>query len=210
MTLTNDELADLTAGLTGGDDAHRQPITDIGAWLDGLDYGVRPALRALGELLVGVAERESAETADRFTARCLGVPDCGHLVDEERQLNPVSRLTVALALAEWMDEHALDCEIGPGEDSYPPKWTQTEVGGERYRHPLCLRVHFPAGTLLDDSGCVINLEARDTVMCSPEVSAFVTPDNQALARCVLDRLAERANELNPYRGGRCVPPTRTG
>ncbi|CAM2840679.1 cell division protein [Mycobacterium intermedium] len=200
MTLTNDELADLTAELTGGDDAHRQPISDIGAWLDGLDYGVRPALRALGELLVGVAERESAETAERFTARCLGVPDCGHLVDEERQLNPVSRLTVALALAEWMDEHALDCEVGPGEDACPPKWTQTEVGGERYRHPLCLRVYFPAGTLLNDSGCVIHLEARDTVMCSPEISAFVTPDNQSLARCVLDRLAERANELNPYRG----------
>lgn len=200
MTLTNDELADFTAGLTGGDDAHRQPISDIGAWLDGLEYGVRPALRALGELLIGVAERESAETAERFTARCLGVPDCGHLVDEERALNPVSRLTTALALAEWIDEHELDCEIGSGEDAYPPKWTQTEIGGERYRHPLCLRVHFPAGTLLNDSGCVIHLEARDTIMCSPEVSAYVTPDNQSLARSTLDRLAERANELNPYRG----------
>jgi cell division protease FtsH len=43
------------------------------------------------------------------------VPDSGHLLDEERELNPVSRLTVALALAEWIDEHADVCEIGPGE-----------------------------------------------------------------------------------------------
>lgn len=200
MTLTNDELTDFTAGMTGGDDAHRQPISDISAWLDGLDYGVRPALRALGELLVGVAERESAETAERFTARCLGVPGCGHLLDEERELNPVTRLTTALALAEWIDEHARVIEIGPGEHAYPPKWTQTEIGDQRYRHPLCLRVHFPAGTLLDDAGCVIHIEARDSIMCSPEVSAYVTPDNQALARAVLDRLAERANDLNPYRG----------
>lgn len=73
MTLTDDELTDLTAGMPGGGAAHRQTIDDVGAWLDGLDYGVRPALRALGELLVGVTERESTENAERFTARCLGV-----------------------------------------------------------------------------------------------------------------------------------------
>ena len=73
----------------------------------------------------------------------------------------------------------------------------TKVGGQRYRHPLCLRVYFPAGTLLDDIGCVIHIEARETVMHSAEVSAYVTPDNQAHARTVLDRLADRANELNP-------------
>jgi cell division protease FtsH len=129
---------------------------------------------ALGELLVGVVERESAETADK--------------------------LTIPLALAEWVDAYADVCEIGPGEWTNPPKWTQTEIGGKRYRHPLCLRVHFPAGTLLDDTGCVIHIEARETVMRSAEVSAYATPDNQAHARAVLDRLAERANELNPYRG----------
>lgn len=200
MTLTDDQLTDLTAGTTGGGAAHRRVIDDVGAWLDGLDYGVRPALRALGELLVGVAERESAENAERFTARCLGVPDCGYLLDEERELNPVSRLTTALALAEWIDEHADACEVGPGEYAYPPKWTQTEIGDQRYRHPLCLRVHFPAGSLLPDAGCVLHIEARDSIMHSAEVSAFVTPDNQAHARAVLDRLARRANALNPYRG----------
>jgi cell division protease FtsH len=200
MTLTDDELTDPTAELTGGDDVHRRPITDVNAWLDGLDSDVRPALRALGELLVGVAERETAESADKFTARCLGVPDSGHLIDEERELNPVSRLTVALAVAEWIVEHADVCEIGPGEYTYPPKWTQTEIGGQRYRHPLCLRVHFPAGTLLDDTGYVIHIEARETIMHSAEVSAYVTPDNQTHARSVLDRLTARANELNPYRG----------
>jgi cell division protease FtsH len=208
MTLTDDELSDPTAELTGGDDAHRRPITDVNAWLDGLDCGVRPALRALGELLVGVAERESAESADKFTARCLGVADSGHLLDEERELNPVSRLTIPLALAEWIDAHADVCEIGPGEYTYPPKWTQTEIGGQRYRHPLCLRVHFPAGTLLDDTGCVIHIEAREAVVRSAEVSAYTTPDNQAHARAVLDRLAERAIELDPYRG-RAVRATYT-
>lgn len=98
MTLTRDHLTELTAGSTGGGAAHRRVIDDVGDWLDGLDYGVRPTLRALGELLVGVAERETAENAERFTARCLGVPDCGYLLDEARNLNPVSRLTVALAV----------------------------------------------------------------------------------------------------------------
>ncbi|SOJ52561.1 ATP-dependent zinc metalloprotease FtsH [Mycobacterium simulans] len=200
MTLTDNELTDLPTGPADGNDARRRPIADINAWLDGLDYGVRPALRALGELLVGVVERESVESAERFTARCLGVPDCGHLLDEERELNPVSRLTAALALAEWIDEHEHVCEIGPGECADPPKWTQTEIGGQRYRHPLCLRVHFPAGTLLDDVGSVIHIEARQTVMHDALVSAYVKPDDQAQARAVLDRLAARANELNPYRG----------
>jgi cell division protease FtsH len=208
MTLTNDGLIDPTAELTGGADVHRRPITDVTAWLDGLEGGVRPALRALGELLIGVAERDSAETADRFTARCLGVADCGHLLDEERPLDPVSRLTTAVALAEWINEHAHVCEIGPGEYTHPPKWTQTEIGGQRYRHPLCLRAHFPAGTLLHNAGCVIAIEARETMMRSAEVSAYVTPTAQADARAVLDQLAERANALNPYRG-RAVRATYT-
>lgn len=200
MTLTDDALTDPTAGMTGGADAHRRPITDVTTWLDGLEGGVRPALRALGELLIGVADRDGAETADRFTARCLGVADCGHLLDEERPLNPVSRLTTAVALAEWINEHAHICEIGPGEYTHPPKWTQTEIGGQRYRHPLCLRVHFPAGSLLDDTSCVIGIEARESIMRSAEVSAYVIPEAQDRARTVLERLAERANELNPYRG----------
>ena len=200
MNLTEQELTDLPAGLTGGADAARRPITDVNGWLDGLDGEVRSTLRALGELLVGVAERDSAENADRFTARCLGVPDCGHLLDEERPLHPVSRLTAAMALAQWIDEHTQACEIGPGEFAHPPTWTQTAIGAQRYRHPLCLRVHFPAGTLLDDTGCVIHIETRETVMRSAQVSAFVTPHNQAHARAVLERLAERGNALNPYRG----------
>lgn len=203
MDLTQGELTDLTADTAGGADAHRRSITDVNAWLEGLEHGVRPALHALGELLLGVTERdtaEPAESAERFTARCLGVADCGHLLDEERDLNPVSRLTFALALAEWIEEHTPVCEIGPGEHTNPPKWTQTEIGGQRYRHPLCLRVHFPAGTLLSDTGCVIALEGRQSMLRSAEVSACVTPDHQDRARVVLDRLAGRANQLNPYRG----------
>lgn len=211
MNQTDDALTDVTAEHAGGANAHRRPITDVNAWLEGLEHGVRPALRALGELLVGATERdtaERAESAEQFTARCLGVADCGHLLDEERALNPVSRLTFALALAEWIEEHTPVCEVGPGEHTNPPKWTQTEIGGLRYRHPLCVRVHFPAGTLLADSGCVIALEGRQSMLRSAEVSACVTPDQQVGAPAVLDRLAERANQLNPYRG-RAVRATYT-
>ncbi|MEZ0366270.1 ATP-binding protein [Mycobacterium sp. pUA109] len=196
MTLTDHELTEPTAGA----EVRRRPIDDVTAWLDGQDGAVRPALRALGELLIGVSERERAETAEKFTARCLGVADCAQLLDEERELTPVSRLTTALALGEWIEKHAHVCEIGPGEYTHPPKWTQTELGGRRYRHPLCLRVHFPAGTLLDDTGCVIYIEARESVLHSAEVSAYVTPEAQDGARVVLDRLFDRAIRLNPYRG----------
>ena len=208
MTLTDDEMTDVPSDPPSGRGVRRRPITDVNAWLDELDGDVRSTLRALGELLVGVAEHDTAETADRFTARSLGVADCGHLIDEERDLNPVSRLTVALALAEWIDEHAHVCQIGPGDYTHPPKWTQTEIGDQRYRHPLCLRVYFPAGTLLADTGCLIAIEVRETVMRSAEVSVYVTPDHQAHARTVLDRLADRANALNPYRG-RVVRATYT-
>ena len=200
MTLTNDEIAQLADEFATGDLAQRRPISDVGAWLNELHPMARPALQALGELLAGVSDHDRAETADRFTARALGVTDCGQLVDETRDLNAVSRLTSALALGEWINDHEHVCQIGPGEYSNPPMWTQTEIGGEQYRHPLCLRVHFPAGSLLPDTGCVIKVETRESYSHSAEVSAYVRPEHQTAARVLLDRLADRANALNPYRG----------
>lgn len=200
MTLTDNDATGPPTNPPDGRAVERQPITDVNSWLDDLDIDVRPTLRALGELLVGVGERDRGETDDRFTARCLGAGDHRMLLAEERPLNPVSRLTVALALAEWIDQHSHECSIGPGEHTRPPKWTQTDIGGQSYRHPLCLRVFFPAGTLVPDVGCVIGIDARESIMYSPEVSAYVTADHQARAREVLDRLADRANALNPYRG----------
>lgn len=201
MTLTENATPTTPPHAMGGRGARRRPITDVGAYLNELPEDARAGLRALGELLVGVTLRPAgAESADRFTARCLGVADTGLLVDEDRELNPVSRLTTSVALAEWITAHAEVVEIGPGERAQPPKWSQTEIGDRTYRHPQCLRVHFPAGTLLPDTGCVIGIEARQTSMRFPEVSAFVTPEHQDAVRTVLDRLGERANELNPYRG----------
>lgn len=208
MTLTNDEITELTTEFATDDLAGRQPITDVSAWLNDLNPVVRPALHALGELLVGISDHDRAETADRFTARALGVTDCGQLVDETRNLNAVSRLTTALALGEWITDHAQVCQIGPGEYSHPPMWTQTEIGEQQYRHPLCLRVHFPAGTLLPDSGCVIKIETRESFTHSAEISVYVTPEHQTDARVLLDRLADRANALNPYRG-RALRATNT-
>lgn len=209
MTLTDDEMSAASAEFTGGAGARRRPITDVGTWLDRLNAEPRATLRALGELLLGVADHATSESAEQFTARCLGVADCGHLLVEERALSPVARVTVALALAEWMDQHRQAITVGPGEYADPPKWSQTEIGGQCYRHPLCLRVCFPAGTLLAGVGCVIAIEVRESVMRAAEVSVFVTPDRQVNARSVLDRLAERANALNPYRG-RAVRATDIG
>ena len=140
------------------------------------------------------------QTADRFTAHTLGVANVGQLIDEHRTLQPVSRLTAALAVAEWMTFHVNVIEVAPGEYALPPAWTQTEIGGRPYRHPQCLRVHFPAGTVLADTGCVVAIDARRAAMGSPSLSAYVTLDHQDGARLALDRLAARANDLNPYRG----------
>ncbi|UCN12679.1 MULTISPECIES: AAA family ATPase [Mycobacterium avium complex (MAC)] len=168
-------------------------------WLAGLDPLARPALRALGTLLSGAAAAPKSETEDQFTARCLGVADCGQLVEEERDLSPVGRMTFPLALAEWIGGHP-QCVVGPGEHTNSPMWTQTEIGDHQYRHPMCLRAYFPAGTLLEETGCVLHVESRAGVLRSAVVSAFVAPEHQDLARRVLDRLSARAGELNPFRG----------
>lgn len=202
MTLTeNEPIAPPAADTVGEAGPGRQPIDDVGAYLDSLPDAARVGLRALGELLVGVTRRPPrAETATRFTARCLGVADGGQLLDEDRDLDPVSRLTTAIALGEWINTHAAVIEVGPGERGHPPVWTQTEVGARTYRHPQCLRAHFPAGTLLADTGCVIAINAVTSVLESPTVSVSVTSEHQGGARQVLDRLAAHATELNPYRG----------
>lgn len=202
MNATNSENSSLAADFNHGRPLDRRPITNVTAWLDDFDPSVRSALRALGELLAGVAAEPAAieETAEKFTARCLDVPDCASLINEERTLDPVSRLTTAVALAEWIDQHACVCEIGPGEYTNPPKWTQSEVGGVRHRHPLSLRAYFPAGTLLDSTGCVISIEARESILHSTAVSAYVTSDQHEHAQTVVNQLIDRANALNPYRG----------
>jgi cell division protease FtsH len=210
MTLTENEPIVPSADTVGDADPCRQPIDDVGAYLDSLPDAARVGLRALGELLVGVTQRPPrAETADLFTARTLGVINAGQLIDEERELDPVSRLTTAVALTEWITCHANVIEVGPGEYALPPAWTQTEIGGRTYRHPQCLRVHFPAGTVLADTGCVIAIDARRAGMGSPQLSAYVTPDHQDGARLALNRLTDRANDLNPYRG-RALRATNAG
>ncbi|OBK89534.1 ATP-binding protein [Mycolicibacter sinensis] len=182
----------------------RQPITDVTGWLDDLPSPADRALRALGELLVGVADRPPKnENAERFTTRCLGVRGYGAVIDEDRELNGVTRVTVALAVAELIDEHADVVELGPGEYADAPAWTQTEIGDHTYHHPQHLRAAFPAGTLLPGTPCVVRIVTRASALNSPEVTAFVAREHQAGARAVLDRLMERGNALHPYRGKAC-------
>lgn len=115
MTLTNDEPTAPPADTGGSVDPGRQPIDDVQAYLDTLPDHAREGLRTLGELLVGVTHRPlRAETADRFTARTLGVFIAAELIDEEREVDPVSRSTTATALAEWITFHANVVEVGPG------------------------------------------------------------------------------------------------
>jgi cell division protease FtsH len=188
-----------------GDRTHqadgRTPITDVKAWFESdprLTRDALPVLRALGELLIGTADEKNlnkpVEDEERFISRCLG--DSGTIV-EARRLSGVSGLTFALALAEWIEQHQDKCETGPGQYRDPPTWTETEIGDQRYRHPQILSAHFPVGTLDADDGCVVQFALRSDMRA---VHIHVTRDNQDLARSVMDRLAERANQLNPYRG----------
>jgi len=195
MTLNNTDQFDTAAPA-----APTRPIGGIATWYDSLDFPVQSALRAIGELLTGMTTRDAGESADQFTARCLEVDSVTRLLNEERELSNVSLVTTAVALAELIATHRRECEIGPGDFRNPPQWTQTTIGSDTYRHPLCLRAFFPAGTVLDEASCVIHIEARESYMSSADVSAFVTPNNQDGARTVLDHLAARASALNPYRG----------
>lgn len=87
MTLTENEPINPPADTVGGADLRRRPIDDVGAYLDSLPHDARLGLRTLGELLVGVTQQAPrAETADRFTARALGVTNAGQLIHEEREL----------------------------------------------------------------------------------------------------------------------------
>jgi len=177
------------------------PITDVTAWQRGQGRLHRETLQMLGELLTGVAavQPETEEDANAFTARALGM-GVRQLAVEERPLSAVGGLTWAMALAEWITQHGPEgAEVGPG-DRGAPCWTETTIGEQAYRHPLALRVAFEAGTLTDVP-CVIGLEARGKGYGnSPEVTVFVRPEHQGAAVTVLDRLAQRASELNPYRG----------
>ena len=191
MTLTNEPVA-----------AARTPLPDIDAWFGNLPPDGARTLRLLGELLAGTAKMsQNAETADRFTARSLGVEHEGRLIDEERELSAVAALTTGLALGEWIVKHA--AEVGPGDHTHPPAYTQTEVGDTTYRHPRLLRAAFPVGTLLPEAACVVHVDLRGRFGSSPEVAVWVRREHQDAARTVLDRLAARATELNPYRSRAC-------
>ncbi|MFT4042358.1 MAG: ATP-binding protein [Gordonia sp. (in: high G+C Gram-positive bacteria)] len=177
----------------------REPISDVGAWLNTLPESSRHALVAFGELLIGTADRPvRSEDADAFTARGLGVDGVAGMLDENRELNSVQKVTAALALAELIELHG--AELGPGEYRNPPGFTQTSVGNETYRHPLHLRAIFPAGTLHADVPVVISLDGRTGALNDPEITAYVRREDQAQAREVLDEIMARAEKLNPYRG----------
>lgn len=174
-----------------------RPITDVVAWL--ATHGEHDALRALGELLLGVTSSEvRAESADRFTLRHLGVSSSADLIDEELALNAVTRVTAALALAELIAVHG--AEVGPGEYSNPPSYTTAEIApGETRRHPQTIRAAFPASTL-SPAAVVIRIETRASSVHDPTLTVYATRANQLAAQQVLDALMERADQLNPFRG----------
>ena len=179
----------------------RRPITDLAAYLDTLPASERRALRAVGELLVGVTDQgPPEEDATKFALRCLGVEQMIATATEQQVLAPVARLTAALALAELITEHAGAVDVGPGEYTAPPAWTTTAVGDNVFHHPACLRAGFPAGTLIADAPCVVAIRTEDNGMSSPQLTVFAPRAHRDAARAVLDRLLARASDLNPYRG----------
>ncbi|NOR99665.1 ATP-binding protein [Mycobacteroides abscessus] len=193
------ELGPAAGAHLGTSDAGQlTPITDLAAWLDG--HREHDALRALGELLLGVTSSEPrTENAERFTLRHLGTASSGDLIDEELALNAVTRVTAALALAELITLHG--AEVGPGEHTAPPSYTSAEVvPGERRRHPQTLRAGFPAGTLSPEAAVVVRIETRASSMYDPLLTVYARRVDQLAAQTALDQLMERAGELNPYRG----------
>lgn len=176
-----------------------RPIADPAAWIEQLGAVDRTVLTTLGELFLGVTNRDGkTEDADAFTLRALGAANFGRVVDERRPLSGIERLTFARAVGELIDAH--DPETGPGDHTYPPSWTETAVHEKVYRHPQYLRIAFPAGTLLDVA-CVVRLDARPGSYGNPpDAAVYIGREHQEAARTVLDRLSERAKELNPYRG----------
>ncbi len=189
--------------MTRIDDPDATPaISHLDSWFDALPPDGARTLRLLGELLAGTAKAgRKAEQAEHFTARGLGVANLSRVVDEEVELTSVAALTSSLALAELIEKH--DAEVGPANYAQPPTYTQTSVGSTVYHHPQCLRAAFPAGALLPEAPCVVHIDTRSRFGESPEVSVFVREEHRPSARDVIDRLAERANELNPFRGRAC-------
>lgn len=175
----------------------RVPITDVAAWLEGQTYTARTAIAALAELLSGVAAAEpddDGESAEQFTRRHLGrVPQ---LVVEEDDLSSSGAVATALAVGELIAEH--HPELGPAMHADPHSWTATEIGGDRLRHPLALRAHFPAGTV-SEHACIIVLKARPN-HGRPSITVLVLPQHQDEARAVMNTISARAAELNPFRG----------
>lgn len=179
----------------------------VQAWLEELNEGKAvPALHALGVLLAGVAERvgggrDRAETVEQFTARCLG-KSARTLLNEERTLGAISALTTAVVLQQWIEQHEPHCQIGPGgRFSDAPRWTQTRVGDQKFHHPLNLRAYFPAGTLLQQAGVIIFIDAQgDGTLFPPRVCVLVSPEHQQAANDLLETLLELGHAINPYRG----------
>lgn len=172
------------------------PITDLAAWIESQGSISRSVLATLAELLAGaaVAEYAKPESAEKFTSRCLGDPS--RLVVEENTLTPARAVATALAVGELIEAHRP--EVGPAMHADPPSWTATQIGPNRLRHPLALRAFFPAGTVAD-CDCIVMIQVRPN-HSRPSVMVLVQPQHQDQARAVLDRLAARAAELNPFRG----------
>ena len=172
------------------------PITDLAAYIETCGPISRGVIATLAELLAGAAAAvdDGAESAEKFTRRHLGEP--ARLVVEDDPLTPASAVATALAVAELIEKHSP--ELGPAMHSEPPSWTTTEIGGAGLRHPLAVRAHFPASTL-SEHDCIVVLSVRPN-HGRPSVTVLARPEHQDGARAVLDSLAARAAELNPFRG----------
>lgn len=182
---------------------------NVAAWLGALPSDSATALKKLGELLVGVTGQTANRVdATRFTLETLGVDSFTDVIDEVVELSSVGRLTFALALAELVGEHG--AEIGPGELTLPPSYTRTTIGDTVYRHPHFMRAGFPAGTLLEETACVLLIDSRRHFGSPPEIAVYVRREHQDSARGILDRLAARAAELNPYSRRVCRASLRNG
>jgi SpoVK/Ycf46/Vps4 family AAA+-type ATPase len=166
-------------------------------------WTTRECFAALAQLFNNRADEDTLAnkeiSADKFVADYFGVRSSARLTSESRSLNPVSRISVGLAVAMLIARH--DPVIGPGNLCNPPGWETVELtADESIEIPCKLSASFPAGTLHQECAVVIQMVSRETMMTSAEITVYTRTEGRGAAKAVLANILKLADELNPLRG----------
>jgi AAA+ superfamily predicted ATPase len=178
-----------------------QSISSIGErtvtqFLDSLPSATQDTLTALGDLLSGRTDGPREENFNRFLTRCMRVSYVSQLVSASMPVSGVSQVCARLAIAEMAPTAV---ETGPGRESVRVRWDRMSIGGDKVDLPTNVALHYPPGTLHRDVNLVVTV-AEEEFSERLLVEVFSASDHHDVAREILDRIADRGNEFNPYRG----------